>query len=58
MDLAPIVVIAGSYFPAWILSLLLGVIASVTAYGLLLRIGLAGSAPNMDITREDRIHAY
>ena len=45
MDLAPIVVIAGSYFPAWILSLLLGVIVAVTAYGLLLRIGLTHSIP-------------
>lgn len=45
MDLAPVVVIAGSYFPAWILSLLLGVAVGVLAYGVLLRLGLTHSIP-------------
>lgn len=45
MDLAPTVVIAGSFFPAWIPSLLLGIVIAVAVYGLLLRSGLAHSIP-------------
>jgi hypothetical protein len=43
--MAPVVVIAGSYFPAWIVSLLLGVLAGVVVYGVLLRLGLGHSIP-------------
>ncbi len=45
MNLAPVVVVAGSYFPAWILSLLLGVLAGVLVYGVVLRLGLSHSIP-------------
>jgi hypothetical protein len=45
VNLAPVVVVAGSYFPAWILSLLLGVLAGVLVYGLLLRLGLNHAIP-------------
>lgn len=45
MDTAPIVVFAGSYFPAWIPSLLLGMVVGALAYGLLLWIDLARSIP-------------
>ena len=45
MDIGPIVVFAGSYFPAWIPSLLLGMVVAAVAYGLLLKVGLAQSIP-------------
>lgn len=45
MDTAPIVVFAGSYFPAWIPSVLLGIVAAALAYVLLMRIDLARSIP-------------
>jgi hypothetical protein len=45
MTTAPIIVVAGSFFPAWIPSLLLGMVVAAVAYALLLRIGLARSIP-------------
>ena len=45
MDTAPIIVFAGSYFPAWIPSVLLGIVAAALAYAILLRVGLARSIP-------------
>jgi len=45
MDTAPIVVFAGSYFPAWIPSLLLGMVVAALFYGLLVRVDLARSIP-------------
>lgn len=45
MNSAPIIVVAGSLFPAWIPSLLLGMVVAAVAYGLLLRVGLAHSIP-------------
>jgi hypothetical protein len=45
MDTAPIVVFAGSFFPAWIPSLLLGMVVAAVAYGLLVWVDLARSIP-------------
>ncbi|CRI67523.1 hypothetical protein THIOKS1640018 [Thiocapsa sp. KS1] len=45
MDIGPIVVFAGSYFPAWIPSILLGIVVAAITYGLLLKVGLAQSIP-------------
>ncbi len=45
MDIGPIVVFAGSYFPAWIPSVLLGIVVAAVTYGLLLKVGLAQSIP-------------
>jgi hypothetical protein len=45
MDIGPIVVFAGSYFPAWIPSVLLGMVVAAVTYGLLLKLGLAQSIP-------------
>lgn len=45
MDTAPIVVFAGSFFPAWIPSLLLGMVVAALVYGLLVWVDLARWIP-------------
>lgn len=45
METAPIVVFAGSYFPAWIPSVMLGMVVAAVAYGLLVWLDVARSIP-------------
>lgn len=45
MDTAPIIVFAGSFFPAWIPSLLLGMVIAALIYALLVWVDLARSIP-------------
>lgn len=45
MDIGPIVVFAGSYFPAWIPSVMLGMVLAGLVYALLVGVDLARSIP-------------
>ncbi|MCC7278046.1 MAG: hypothetical protein IT487_06985 [Chromatiaceae bacterium] len=45
MDKAPIVAFVGSYFPAWIPSILLGILCALMAYRLLSRFAFAREIP-------------